>query len=72
MIERAPGGFIILGTDEINVKEIFPRLALQRAGFDFGQVNIAQCENAQSLEQCAWNIFKREYDGSLRFALRDS
>jgi hypothetical protein len=45
MLKRAPRNFISDRADEIDIKKIFPRLALQWARFDFGQIDIAQRKN---------------------------
>ena len=36
---------------KINVKEVLPAFALQRSGFYFAQVNIAQGKNSQAFEE---------------------
>src|SRR4026209_2582088 len=56
-------------TDKINIKEVFPRLALQRTRLDLGQVNVAQGKDTQGFEQRTGLVLQCEHNGRLRFAL---
>jgi len=47
---------------KINIEKILPWPPVQRTGFDFVQVNIAQSESAQGTEQSARYILQREYE----------
>src|ERR1039457_1526773 len=48
---RGYGG--IGASQEVQIKEVFPRLAAKRAGFDLYQVEIAQGERAEGAEEGA-------------------
>ena len=70
MFECAPGCLFVSRADEVNIKKIFPRFALQRAGFDLCQVDIAQGEHTQCFEQRARLILQREDNGRFGLSLR--
>src|SRR5690242_18969217 len=59
MVVRMEGGFVVT-TQVIGVEDIFPRMTAARARFDFRQTDIAQSENAESLEERTRFILQRE------------
>ena len=54
-------------TEEIQIEQVLPRFSTQRAGFDFGQVEVAQGERAQGAEQRSRDIARGEYQRRLPF-----
>jgi len=54
-------------TEEIQVEQILPRFAAQGAGFDLGQIEVAQGERAQGAKQRSWNIARSEHQRCLPF-----
>src|SRR4051794_25195212 len=55
----------IYALSEIEVEEVLPRLARDRARFDLCEVDVAQCKDAQCLEQGAGGVTQREDNRSL-------
>src|SRR5580693_5122492 len=58
---------VVHAPDEIQVEQVLPWLATQRAGFDLGQIQVAQRECGKRPEQCAWNIARGKHERGLPF-----
>src|ERR1700733_940899 len=65
MVESIAGDGIFHVSDEVEVKEILPGLASERARLDLGEIDIPQCERAQRPEQRTRNIAGGENKGGL-------
>src|ERR1017187_6453514 len=65
VVEGVDGDGGIGASEEVQIEEIFPRLAAKRAGFDLDHVEIAQGEGAEGAEEGAGNIAGAEYQRSL-------
>src|SRR5581483_3743666 len=62
MLQRAPAPRLLHRSEKVEIEKIFPRFSPQRAGFDLGQIDIAQGKSAEAPEQGAGNIAGREND----------
>src|ERR1035437_8971334 len=65
VVEGVDGDGGIGASQEIQIKEVFPRLAAKRARFDLDQVEIAQGEGAERAEEGAGDIAGAEDKRSL-------
>src|ERR1035437_10351561 len=65
VVEGVDGDGGIGASQEVQVEEVFPRLAAKRAGFDLDQVEIAQGEGAERAEEGAGDIARAEDKRSL-------
>src|SRR5665647_3922398 len=61
VIEGVDGDGGIGASQEVQIEEVLPGLAAQRAGFDLHQVEIAQGEGAEGAEEGAGDIAGAEY-----------
>src|ERR1017187_5333018 len=65
VVEGVDGDWGIGASQEVQIEEIFPGLAAERAGFNLDHVEIAQGEGAEGAEEGAGNIAGAEYERSL-------
>src|ERR1017187_2524858 len=65
VVEGVDGDGGIGASQKVQVEEIFPRLAAQRAGFNLDHVEIAQGEGAKGAEEGAGDIAGAEYQRRL-------
>src|SRR5262245_56736997 len=63
--ERARATEIVTAYRKVDVKEVFPRTPANRTGLDLGEVNLAQREHRERLEQRTGLVGKREDHGRL-------
>ena len=62
-LERLGNVFRFRVAGEIDVKDVFPILALGGAGFDFRKVDLKVVEGLQGAYERAWPVVDREEDG---------
>src|SRR5450755_4852527 len=65
VVEGVDGDGGIGASQEVQVEEVFPGLAAERAGFNLDHVEIAQGEGAQGAEEGTGDIAGAEYERSL-------
>src|ERR1017187_9740127 len=65
VVEGVDGDGGVGASQEVQIEEIFPGLAAERAGFNLDHVEIAQGEGAEGAEEGAGNIAGAEYERSL-------
>src|ERR1022692_4332925 len=65
VVEGVDGDGGVGASQEVQVEEVFPGLAAERAGFNLDHVEIAQGEGAEGAEEGARDIAGAEYQRSL-------
>ena len=55
VVERFAGGFVV-AAEEVDVENVFPRIAAARTRFDLRKTDVPKGENAQCFKQCPGNV----------------
>ena len=69
MVYSSNATFFSQTAGEVEVEDVLPRLSLLRAGFDLGQVNIAQSKDAQAAEEQSGPVDACKGEGCLALAI---